>query len=302
VQLWLTTSPGRPTTRRLVRLAKAAEHYGFHGLLVPAPAGRRDTDHIGRDGDDVWSTMAAIVRGTRRLRIGVLLQPVHLASPIDVAVAAAAVDRRSAGRLEFGLSAVRAGGDRSRSLLPPMPEGFTRLDESLAVLTGLWWTPAHERFTFTGRYHTVLNHPAVATAQRPGPPLIVSGPGRRTTSYLAARWANEVNVPFRGLDRTVRMYWDADDARAHTERRTPGRSPLRHSAALATHQRPECRLDRAPLELLATLGQYQAIGTTRVYLRLPDAAGCRGLDVLARQILPVFAGLRAAAPYQPHAC
>ncbi|MGN9908349.1 LLM class flavin-dependent oxidoreductase [Phytohabitans sp. LJ34] len=302
MQLWLTTSPGGSTTRRLVRLAKAAEHYGFAGLLVPAPATRRGTVHIGRDGEEVWSTMAAIARGTRRLRIGVLLEPAHLASPIEVALAAAAVDRRSGGRLELGLSAVRAGGGRSRSLLPPMPEGFTRLDETLAVLTGLWWTPGDERFTFTGRYHTVLNHPAVATAQRPGPPLIVSGPGRRTTSYLAARWANEVNVPFRGLDRTVRMFWDADDARAHTERRNPGRSPLRHSAALNACRRPGGgRRVAALLELLATLGQYQSIGTARVYLRLPDSGG-QGLDVLARQILPVFAGLRAPAATQPHAC
>jgi alkanesulfonate monooxygenase SsuD/methylene tetrahydromethanopterin reductase-like flavin-dependent oxidoreductase (luciferase family) len=302
VQLWLTTSPGRCTTRRLVRLAKAAEYYGFHGLLVPAPAAGRGTVHIGQSGDEVWSTMAAIARGTRRVRIGVLLQPAHLTSPIDVALAAAAVDRRSGGRLELGLSAVRAGGGRSGSLLPPMLEGFTRLDETLAVLTGLWWTPDHERFTFTGRYHTVLNHPAVVTAQRPGPPLIVSGPGRRTTSYLAARWANEVNVPFRGLDRTVRMFWDADDARAHTERRTPGRTPLRHSAALTAHHRPDGRPGDVSLELLATLGQYQAIGAARVYLRLPDGAGARWLDLLARHILPVFAGLRAPAACQPHSC
>lgn len=301
MQLWLTTSPGTSTMRRLVRLAKAAEHYGFHGLLVPAPTAGRGTAHVGRDGDGVWPAMAAIARGTRRLRIGVLLEPAHLVSPTYVAVAAAAVDRRSGGRLELGLSAVRADGDRSRSLLPPMPEGFTRLDESLAVLTGLWWTPADERFTFTGRYHTVLNHPAVATAQRPGPPLIVSGPGRRTTSYLAARWANEVNVPFRGLDRTVRMFWDADDAWAHTERRNPGRSPLRHSAALAAKRPPDCR-PGAVLDLLAVLGQYRSIGTGRVYLRLPESAGRRGLDLLARQILPVFAGLRAPATSQPHPC
>lgn len=301
MQLWLTTSPARSTTRRLIRLAKAAEHYGFHGLLVPAARGA--TVHLGPGGGGVWPTMAAIARGTRRLRIGVLLEPAHLASPIDVALAAAAVDRRSGGRLELGLSAVRADGGRHRGLLPPMPEGFTRLDETLAVLTGLWWTPDHERFTFTGRYHTVLNHPAVVTAQRPGPPLIVSGPGRRTTSYLAARWANEVNVPFRGIDRTVRMFWDADDARAHTERRNPGRSPLRHSAALdASCRRPGERPTGALLDLLATLGQYQSIGAARVYLRLPDDAGARGLDLIARQILPVFAGLRAPAATQPHAC
>ncbi|MFC0533262.1 LLM class flavin-dependent oxidoreductase [Phytohabitans kaempferiae] len=315
MRVWLYTSPKpNAVARRLVRLAKAAEHSGFDGLIVAAPSPA--TLHIGRSAcDSGWATMSAVARGTRRLRLGVLLQPAHLTAPHRVAASAAALDRCSGGRLEFGLAAVRAAGGPGRGL-PPMAEGFTRLDETLAVITGLWWTSPGERFTFTGRYHTVLNHPAVVPAQRPGPPLIVSGPGRHTTSYLAARWADEVNVPFRGLHHTVRQYWNADDASSRSDRRPRDRQRLGRSAALTVRFDPvNCRHRHEPaapvphacagdalLKVLATLGQYHAIGTDRVYLRLPDNIGQRHLDLVARQILPIFHGARTPGPSQPHAC
>ncbi|BCB90127.1 LLM class flavin-dependent oxidoreductase [Phytohabitans suffuscus] len=305
MRVWLYAYQGPGAgTRRLVGLAKAVERHGFDGLILAAPGPRRSNVHSARFGrDDAWAAVAAMARGTRRLRLGILLQPAHLAVPAQVAVAAAALDRRSGGRLEIGLAAVRVDSGPAGGLLPPMNEGFTRLDETLAVITGLWWTPPGERFTFTGRYHTVLNHPAAVPAQRPGPPLIISGPGRHTTSYLAARWADEVNVPFRGLDHTVRQYWDADDASARPERRPPDRAPLGRSVALALPpaSAPHRRADDTLFEALATLGQYQAIGTDRVYLRLPDGADRRCLDLLAQRILPAFHGTAGpAAP--PHTC
>jgi alkanesulfonate monooxygenase SsuD/methylene tetrahydromethanopterin reductase-like flavin-dependent oxidoreductase (luciferase family) len=288
MQVWLYVA-GRPATtaRQLVHLAEAVERHGFDGMLVASST------------NDRWSSMQAVARRTRRLRLGVLLPPAALTSPERIAAAAADLDRRSAGRFELALAATRNSPEPNR--LPPLPEGFSRLDETLAVLTGLWWTQPGERFTFTGRYHTVLDSPAITAVQQPGPPLIVSGSGRRTTSYLAARWADEVNVPFRGLRHTARQYWDADDASSHGGRLHRGRPPLRHSAAVTVHSDPDLcvrhppsisdedeTLAGTPHQIVAALHEYQSIGTARVYLRLPDTAGRRHFELIARQILPAL--------------
>jgi alkanesulfonate monooxygenase SsuD/methylene tetrahydromethanopterin reductase-like flavin-dependent oxidoreductase (luciferase family) len=310
VQVWLYVAgwPGA-TARQLVHLAELVERYGFDGMLVAA--GRRPPRAApAASTHDGWSAMSAVARRTRRLRLGVLLPPAALTSPQRIAAAAADLDRRSAGRFELALAATRTAPHPSR--LPPLPEGFTRLDETLAVLTGLWWTQPGERFTFTGRYHTVLDSPAIPAVQQPGPPLIVSGSGRRTTSYLAARWADEVNVPFRSLHHTARQYWDADDASSHDGRRHRGRPPLRRSAAVTVHSDPDlCARDAlsisddsetlagTPQQIAAALHRYQSIGTARVYLRLPDTAERGHVDVIARRILPAMNHTMTAPPPAP---
>lgn len=302
MQVWLYVD-GRTaaTARQLVHLGETAERYGFDGLLVAAST------------SDGWSRMGAVARRTRRIRLGVLLAPAALASPRSVAEAAADLDRRSAGRFELALAATR--DSPQAGLLPPLPEGFIRLDETLAVLTGLWWTQPGERFTFTGRYHTVLDSPAITAVQRPGPPLIVSGSGRRTTSYLAARWADEVNVPFQSLHHTARQYWDADDASSHGGRLDRGRPPLRRSATVTVHSDPDpCvreppsisddseTLAGTPRQIVAALHRYQSIGTARVYLRLPEAAGRRQLELVTRQILPAVHSAPPPPPAPPYPC
>ena len=61
-------------------------------------------------------------------------------------------------------------------------------------------TEVGETFSFDGRYYRLTDSPALPKpAQRPRPPVIVGGAGPRRTPRLAARFADEFNLPFGSL-------------------------------------------------------------------------------------------------------
>src|SRR5947199_50831 len=86
---------------------------------------------------------------------------------------------------------------------PGLAERFDRLEEQLAIITGLWETPEGKTFSFDGAYYTLTDSPALPKpAQRPRPPILVGGHGARRTPRLAARFADEYNGVFVGLAET----------------------------------------------------------------------------------------------------
>ena len=81
-------------------------------------------------------------------------------------------------------------------------ERFDRLEEQLAIVTGLWATPIGERFNFAGTHYELTRFAGVAQASRRATdlPIIVGGGGQRRTPSLAARFATEFNLAFRSVD------------------------------------------------------------------------------------------------------
>jgi probable F420-dependent oxidoreductase len=68
-----------------------------------------------------------------------------------------------------------------------------KLKETLAILKGLW---KDEPFSFAGRHYTITGHDGTPKpTQKPHPPLLVGGGGRRVLR-LAAREADIVGVNF----------------------------------------------------------------------------------------------------------
>ena len=64
-------------------------------------------------------------------------------------------------------------------------------------MTGLWETPAGETFSFDGAHYQLADSPALPKpVQSPRPPVIIGGWGKKRTPRLAARFADEFNVPF----------------------------------------------------------------------------------------------------------
>src|ERR1700678_509885 len=182
----------------LLAVAQSSESLGFDAFFR--------SDHylaMGEAGglpgpSDAWVTLAGIARETTTIRLGTLLTAATFRLPGPLAIMVAGVDAMSGGRVELGLGAGWFDTEHTAYGIPfpPLAERFERLEEQLAVITGLWGTPVGERFTFDGTHYQLTDSPALPKPQqRPGPPVIVGGGGKSRTPALAARFASEFNMP-----------------------------------------------------------------------------------------------------------
>jgi F420-dependent oxidoreductase-like protein len=188
------------TYKQIQALATAAEEGGFDAFF-------RSDHYLGIDADDVtyqptdsWTTLAGLALQTSRVRLGTLVNASTFRLPGQLAVEVATVDQMSGGRAELGIGA--AWYEREHQYFgipfPPLRERFDRLEEQLAILTGLWDTRPGERFSFDGKFYQLQD---CASIPRPAarPKIIVGGAGARRTPALAAKYADEFNGAL-GLD------------------------------------------------------------------------------------------------------
>src|SRR3954468_9401568 len=104
---------------------------------------------------DSYVTLAGLARETSRIRLGTLMTSATFRLPGPLAIAVAQVDQMSGGRVELGLGAGWFEAEHSAYGIPfpEVGERFDRLEEQLAVISGLWATPAGQTFDFAGRHY-----------------------------------------------------------------------------------------------------------------------------------------------------
>src|SRR5215212_7376059 len=133
----------------LARLARAAEDAGFDAFF-------RSDHYLAMGGDglpgptDAWVTLAGIARETSRIRLGTLMAAATFRFPGPLAISVAQVDAMSGGRVELGLGAGWFAEEHTAYGIPfpSLGERFDRLEEQLAVITGLWETPPGDTFSY----------------------------------------------------------------------------------------------------------------------------------------------------------
>src|SRR5690606_13287679 len=134
------------------------------------------------------------------------------------------VDQMSGGRVDFGLGTGWFEEEHTAYGIPfpSLGERFERFEEQLQIVTGLWKTPPGETFSFSGKHYTLSDSPALPKpAQAGGPPIIIGGAGARRTPRLAARYADEFNVPLHQVQQTGEAYERVRAACAEAGRGTP---------------------------------------------------------------------------------
>ncbi|WP_306211858.1 LLM class F420-dependent oxidoreductase [Actinoplanes sp. RD1] len=299
------TEPHRGATYdEQLRAARHAEAAGFEGFFR--------ADHYlpmhpsdGLPGPtDTWVTLGALARETSTIRLGVLLAAATFRHPSVTAISAAQVDAMSGGRLDVGLGAGWFGKEHAAWGIPfaTPRERFDRLEEQLAVVTGLWSAPGP--FTYAGKHYQLAEAPALPRPVQPGgPPVIVGGRGARRTPELAARYAHEYNAPFTPPEQTALLF---ARVRETCERLGRTGSPLVLSVGVAvacgrtdaevrrrrevltqpSYLPPEPVIAGSPAEVAEAISAYAALGATRVYVRHRDLADLDHLDLLASEVLP----------------
>jgi probable F420-dependent oxidoreductase len=173
------------TARSWAEQARKAEDLGYSTLLMP--------DHFGDQLAPVPALMAA-ADATSELRIGTLVFDNDYRHPLVLAKEAATLDLLSGGRLELGLGAGWMRTDYEESGIAYDPPGVRvdRFAEGVAVVAGL--LESDGPFSFSGKHYTVTGHTlAPRPVQRPRPPLILGGGGRRVLT-LAGQLGDIVSI------------------------------------------------------------------------------------------------------------
>ncbi|HLL67525.1 MAG TPA: LLM class F420-dependent oxidoreductase [Micromonosporaceae bacterium] len=288
-----------------VRMARHAEELGFDGFFR--------SDHYVTMGSadgmpgptDSWLTLAALARETSRIRLGTLVSSATFRLPGILAMSVAQVDQMSGGRVELGLGAGWYEIEHTAYGIPfpAVGERFDRLTEQLEIITGLWSTPDGETFSFSGKHYDLADSPALPKpVQRPGPPIIVGGRGKRRTPELAARFADEYNVGFSSIEETAASYANGDRACEAVGRSRPLARSIAHPTFCGrTDAEVRERVERAggsmdhlrerglvgtPAEVVDRLGAYADLGATRAYLQIVDMTDLDHVELIATEVLP----------------
>jgi F420-dependent oxidoreductase-like protein len=288
----------------LLRVAKATEDLGFDAFFR--------SDHYLKMGGasglpgptDAWVTLGGLARETSRIRLGTLVTAATFRLPGPLAISVAQVDQMSGGRVELGIGAGWYEAEHAAYAMPfpPLGERFDRYEEQLAIITGLWATADGEKFQFSGKHYTVTDSPGLPKpTQRPGPPIIIGGGGKKRTPRLAARHAAEFNLPFAPVEATAAAFarvkeacaalGRAGDSMTYSVAHTVvcGKTPqdvARRAEAIGRDpdQLRTQGLAGSPAEIADQIGAFAEIGAETLYLQVLDLDDLDHLELLAELI------------------
>ena len=294
------------TYEQQLAVARLAENLGFdaffrsdHYLAMGGAAGLPGPT-------DSWVTLGALARETSRIRLGTLVTSATFRHPGVLAISVAQVDAMSGGRVELGLGAGWFDTEHAAYGIPfgsSFGERFERLEEQLEIITGMWSTPPDGRYSHAGKHYTLTDSPALPKPAQQRLPIIIGGYGPKRTPRLAARFADEFNVPFPPLD-----YYGTAVATVRQACEAAGRDPstmrcsvalvaccaetdddFRRRAAAIGREPGELRENGAagsPAEVVERIRAFAAAGADTVYLQILDLGDLDHLRLLAADVVP----------------
>lgn len=302
MDLRIFTEPQQGATYdTLLTVAKATKELGFDAFFR--------SDHYLRMGagdglpgpTDAWITLAGLARETSRIRLGTLMTAGTFRLPGVLAIQVAQVDQMSGGRVEFGLGAGWHEEEHTAYGIPFPKEKFARLEEQLAIITGLWSTQVGRTFDFDGTYYQLKNSPALPKPAQAKIPVLIGGHGAKRTPRLAARYADEFNIPFASVEDSATQFDRVREA-ADAYGRKAGDivysnalvacvgkddAEVARRAAAIGREAGELRangLAGTPAEVIDKIGRYAELGVTRFYLQILDLDDIDHLELISSEV------------------
>jgi F420-dependent oxidoreductase-like protein len=283
-------------------VAQEAERLGFGAFF-------RSDHYLAMGGDglpgpsDAWITLAGLARETSTIRLGTMMTSATFRLPGPLAISVANVDQMSGGRVELGFGAgwFEAEHQKYGIPFPGTKERFDRFEEQLAIITGLWATEGG--FTFEGEHYQVADSPGLPKPTQKKPPVLIGGTGKKRTPELAARYADEFNLPFVDEATTETQFARVREA-CEAQDRDPAtmtwsnalvlcvgadEAEIDRRAAAIGREKAELRengLAGTPEEVVDKIGRYATLGAERVYLQVLDLSDLDHLALVARDVMP----------------
>lgn len=221
--------------------------------------------------------------------------------PGVLAIQVAQVDQMSGGRVELGLGAGWFEQEHTAYGIPFPKEKFARLEEQLAIVTGLWATKPGDTFDFHGTHYDLTDSPALPKPTQAKIPVLIGGHGAIRTPKLTARFADEFNMPFASIEDSAQQF---GRVRAAAEAAGRKAGDLTYSNALVVcvgkddqevarraavigrevDELKENGLAGTPAEVVDKIGRYAEIGAERIYLQVLDLADLDHLELISAQV------------------
>jgi F420-dependent oxidoreductase-like protein len=178
------------TYDQISKIAGTAEKNGYesiwvsdHFLLTP--------EAVGTNALECYTTLTALARDTKKLRIGAMVAAQSYRNPALLAKIASSLDHISGGRLNFGIGAGWKEVEYDAYNIP-FPRATTRirqLDEVIEICRRMW---TMEKASYEGRYYSVRDVPCMPKPVQNPLPVWVGGTGNHTLR-VAAKHADAVN-------------------------------------------------------------------------------------------------------------
>lgn len=175
---------GAPDRATWVELARRVEADGYSCLTMP--------DHF-TDQLAPMPALMSVADATTTLRVGALVWDNDYKHPVVMAKELATLDVLSDGRLEIGLGAGWMISDYEQSGIPYDRAGvrIDRFVEGLAIIRSALSEGA---FSYDGQHYSISGYDGLPKpVQRPYPPVLIGGGGRRVLS-IAATQADIVGI------------------------------------------------------------------------------------------------------------
>jgi len=193
VRFGVQTPPEVGDPEDLIKLWQEAEAWGYDTAwtfdhFMPISGNTKGPCHDG------WMLLGALAVKTSKIRIGCLVTGNTYRNPAVLAKMATTVDHLSNGRLELGLGAGWFETEHTAYGIPfyTGKERAGRLEEAVQVIRSLW---TDKETTFTGKYYKLDRAPfEPKPLQKPYPPILIGGVGKKWTLPVIAKYANAWNM------------------------------------------------------------------------------------------------------------
>jgi F420-dependent oxidoreductase-like protein len=285
----------------MTTVAKTAEEAGFESIwlvdhfhTVPQPTQEFTFE--------CWTTTAALVRDTSRIRVGQMVTCNGYRNPALLAKMASTVDVMSHGRLNFGIGAgwYEHEYNAYNFPYPEAPERLRYLREALQVIHAMW---EQEEATFEGKYYQVrgaINQPK--GVQKPHIPILIGGGGEKVTLKLVAQYGDACNV--NGSPEALKHKYDV--IKQHCEKLGRDYNSIKRTATTLTSiaetdeaavaqipegirarqgERVQVGLVGSPATVRQRLAQYEEAGVQELLMTFHDALNLDAIRSFGRDFI-----------------
>jgi alkanesulfonate monooxygenase SsuD/methylene tetrahydromethanopterin reductase-like flavin-dependent oxidoreductase (luciferase family) len=252
---------------------------------------------------ECFTTLAAIAAVTQRVRLGALVACVPFRNPALLAKINITLDVISHGRCIVGLGAgwheeeFKAYGWSFPSIKQRMDE----LEDAIRIIDTMM---THHRASYTGTHYRIteaLSNPL--PVQRPRPPILIGGSGKRRMLRLVAQYADYCNI----LGDPVTVARKIEALRTHCAAvGRPFETIVRSNyvSILIAQNKTELARKRkqytpgpghpiigTPEQVVAALQEFVQVGIQYVVFNFPDAHTLEPIHLFAERVVPAFANM-----------